>query len=157
LLLGQSTVGILWFMYPRFKEGTFGGTFKFDPVRLPRVPDTAPASEPAGRFHVSYVSAGIVTLYGVCTHLGCLPKWVPTNNRFECPCHGSKYNLDGTYIEGPAPRGLDRFVTTIIFKDDTSVTMDAEGNPIPLGNYTVEDIKEISINTGSKIQLPPHP
>ncbi len=157
LLLGQSTAGLVWFMLPRFKEGTFGGTFKFDPARLPEAPDIAPASEPSGRFHVSYVNEEIVVLYAVCTHLGCLPKWVDTNHRFECPCHGSKYQLDGTYIEGPAPRGLDRFVSTISFSDGTSATMDSAGNPIPLGTHTVEDIVEISINTGSKILLPPHP
>jgi cytochrome b6-f complex iron-sulfur subunit len=157
LLLGEATAGLVWFMLPRFKEGTFGGIFKFDPTRLPASPDVAPVSEPAGRFHVSYVSQGIVVLYGVCPHLGCLPKWVDTNHRFECPCHGSKYQIDGTYIEGPAPRGLDRFVTTISFKDGSATTMDAAGDPIPLGGHTVEDIVEIAINTGNRILLPPHP
>ncbi|MFN8376224.1 MAG: Rieske 2Fe-2S domain-containing protein [Anaerolineae bacterium] len=157
LLLGESVAGLVWFMLPRFKEGTFGGIFKFDPARLPAVADTVPVSEPAGRFHVSYLSRGIVTLYGVCTHLGCLPKWVDTNNRFECPCHGSKYQLDGTYIEGPAPRGLDRFVTTVRFKDGSETVMDGAGNPVPLGGHAVEDILEIAIDTGTRILLPPHP
>jgi cytochrome b6-f complex iron-sulfur subunit len=156
LLLGESTVGLVWFMLPRFKEGTFGGIFKFDPARLPAIPDTAPVSEPAGRFHVSYVNEGLVVLFGVCTHLGCLPKWVDTNHRFECPCHGSKYNLDGTYIEGPAPRGLDRFEMTVTFNDGTTADMQGQPEPISLGGRSVEDIVEIAINTGSKISLPPH-
>ena len=28
---------------------------------------------------------------------------------FKCPCHGSHYNVDGEYLDGPAPRSLDRF------------------------------------------------
>jgi cytochrome b6-f complex iron-sulfur subunit len=48
-------------------------------------------------------------IYMVCTHLGCLYKWEPSNVRFECPCHGSKFSHDGFYIEGPAPRSLDYF------------------------------------------------
>ncbi|MDP8959400.1 MAG: Rieske 2Fe-2S domain-containing protein, partial [Actinomycetota bacterium] len=32
---------------------------------------------------------------------------------FECPCHGSKYNLHGEYEAGPAPRNLDRFVVEV--------------------------------------------
>ena len=45
----------------------------------------------------------------VCPHLGCLYKWVESNSRFECQCHGSKYTHDGYYIEGPAPRSLASF------------------------------------------------
>lgn len=50
-----------------------------------------------------------VALYQVCVHLGCK---VPFRNdcvSFKCPCHGSHYNVDGEYLDGPAPRSLDRF------------------------------------------------
>ena len=49
----------------------------------------------------------------VCTHLGCLYKWEQANNRFECPCHGSKFTREGLYIEGPAPRSLDTFLVAV--------------------------------------------
>jgi cytochrome b6-f complex iron-sulfur subunit len=35
------------------------------------------------------------------------------SGRFECPCHGSIYNVAGEYISGPAPRGMDRYPITI--------------------------------------------
>jgi hypothetical protein len=41
---------------------------------------------------------------------------VPTNDRFECPCHGSKYLASGSRIDGPATRNLDSF--PIEFVDD---------------------------------------
>src|SRR5690606_13616135 len=101
LMLGQVGAVTLWFAFPRFKEGEFGGVFPFNPADIPPA-GTIPESVPSGRFHVTQSEQGLFALYGVCTHLGCLPKWVPTNGRFECPCHGSKFNLNGTYIEGPA-------------------------------------------------------
>ena len=50
-----------------------------------------------------------VALYQRCVHLGCT---VPFRNdcvSFKCPCHGSHYNVNGEYLDGPAPRSLDRF------------------------------------------------
>ena len=42
----------------------------------------------------------------VCTHLGCVVPWNPTENKFMCPCHGSQYNTEGKVIRGPAPKSL---------------------------------------------------
>lgn len=151
LMLGQAGAGIIWFSFPRFKEGEFGGVFPVSPDDLPPV-DAPPVSVPSGRFHVSLTSNGLVSLYGVCTHLGCLPKWVATNERFECPCHGSKFRGNGSYIEGPAPRGLDRFVTTVIYSDGTEMVTPADGGPIPID--PTRSIAEIRVNTGSKILGP---
>lgn len=152
LLLGEVGAGIIWFALPRFKEGEFGGTFRFPGKDLPEA-GSAPVNLPAGRFWMSNTDEGYVSLYAVCTHLGCLPKWVQTNDRFECPCHGSKYHADGVYIEGPAPRGLDRFVTTLTFSDGTTATTDSHGDPIPLNGKTVV---EIAVDTGNRILGPGH-
>jgi cytochrome b6-f complex iron-sulfur subunit len=52
---------------------------------------------------------GLYALFAKCTHLGCTPRWLPAENKFKCPCHGSGFYKDGTNFEGPAPRPLDRF------------------------------------------------
>jgi ubiquinol-cytochrome c reductase iron-sulfur subunit len=52
---------------------------------------------------------------GICTHLGCSPKHVVSNNfedtgqgGFFCPCHGSKFDLAGRVVKGvPAPDNLE--------------------------------------------------
>jgi Rieske Fe-S protein len=62
-----------------------------------------------GRFYVTASSGALVALYQKCPHLGCRVPFCDNSGRFECPCHGSKYNIRGEYIEGPAPRGMDRF------------------------------------------------
>ncbi|QPC83110.1 Rieske 2Fe-2S domain-containing protein [Phototrophicus methaneseepsis] len=142
-------VGIgLWFAYPRFRVGEFGGTFSFDPAEIPSA-GAAPFSVPTGRFHVSHLADdSLVVLYQVCTHLGCIPKWVPSNQRFECPCHGSKYELNGKWIEGPAPRSLDRFFTTLVFTDRTTLSSNEAGDPIPLEG---REVSEVQIDTSKRI------
>lgn len=56
-------------------------------------------------------------LIGICTHLGCIPKFFPTPDPsspaadwlggYFCPCHGSKYDLAGRVFKGvPAPYNL---------------------------------------------------
>jgi cytochrome b6-f complex iron-sulfur subunit len=112
-LLGlEAGVASFLFLYPRFREGEFGGAFH---VPLAEVPDatTPPVPYTAGKFWLVTTEEGAPkAIYMVCTHLGCLYKWEASNVRFECPCHGSKFNHDGFYIEGPAPRSLDYFDVT---------------------------------------------
>jgi cytochrome b6-f complex iron-sulfur subunit len=59
----------------------------------------------------------LFVIYGKCTHLGCTPNWIESENKFKCPCHGSGYDMEGRNFEGPAPRPMDR----------AFVELDAEG------------------------------
>jgi len=52
---------------------------------------------------------GLYALSTVCTHLGCTPNWLNTEQKFKCPCHGSGFRITGIHFEGPAPRPLERF------------------------------------------------
>ena len=51
---------------------------------------------------------GIYALLAICTHLGCTPNWLDTEQKFKCPCHGSGFYKSGINFEGPAPRPLER-------------------------------------------------
>ena len=47
--------------------------------------------------------AGRVSVYAVnCSHLGCSVAFNSGALRFECPCHGSQFNIEGNVIHGPA-------------------------------------------------------
>ena len=37
-----------------------------------------------------------------CSHLGCSVAFNKEAKRFECPCHGSRFSLEGQVIHGPA-------------------------------------------------------
>jgi cytochrome b6-f complex iron-sulfur subunit len=163
LLTAQATGAILWFALPRFKAGEFGGEFPVDIARLPQ-PDSGPVAYNEGKFWLVNVgpeaaqqkqtqgdsaqgaSPGVMALYKVCTHLGCLYKWVDLNNRYECPCHGSKFNLNGTWIEGPAPRNLDRFVIRAVDANGNTLAETVAGDPSAATGGQVP---------GSPIEIPP--
>jgi cytochrome b6-f complex iron-sulfur subunit len=122
------------FAFPRFKAGEFGGKFDLGTAKdtFPAVTDP-PKPDSKARIWLSNTPQGVLALYNVCVHLGCLYQWQPSTNRFECPCHGSKYQKNGTYIEGPAPRSLDRMVVS--FTDASGKVLaqtDPAGDPIPI-------------------------
>jgi Rieske Fe-S protein len=54
-----------------------------------------------------------VGLTAVCTHTGCIVDKV-VDGLIECPCHGSRYRLDGTVAGGPAPRALPARPVTVV-------------------------------------------
>jgi cytochrome b6-f complex iron-sulfur subunit len=84
-----------------------------------------------GRFFVTQYQGGLRALYQKCPHLGCRVPYCDTAEQFQCPCHGSVYNIIGEYLQGPAPRGMDRFPISI--QGDGTVLVDTstivEGPP----------------------------
>nr|NIQ02097.1 ubiquinol-cytochrome c reductase iron-sulfur subunit [Nitrospinaceae bacterium]NIR56072.1 ubiquinol-cytochrome c reductase iron-sulfur subunit [Nitrospinaceae bacterium]NIS86517.1 ubiquinol-cytochrome c reductase iron-sulfur subunit [Nitrospinaceae bacterium]NIT83355.1 ubiquinol-cytochrome c reductase iron-sulfur subunit [Nitrospinaceae bacterium]NIU45561.1 ubiquinol-cytochrome c reductase iron-sulfur subunit [Nitrospinaceae bacterium] len=56
---------------------------------------------------------GIYAILARCTHLGCTPRWLKTENKYKCPCHGSGFTREGINFEGPAPRPLERLKITM--------------------------------------------
>ncbi|HDY89067.1 MAG TPA: Rieske (2Fe-2S) protein [bacterium] len=49
----------------------------------------------------------------ICTHLGCIVRWIPEENKLRCPCHGSQFNKQGDVIGGPAPKPLQHIAITL--------------------------------------------
>jgi cytochrome b6-f complex iron-sulfur subunit len=127
---GIQAISWLGFLWPKVSGG-FGS--KIDAGSIEEIKDqlfqadgsVIPAFIPSARAYVlpldqsaaadsqfssgSTVADGLVAVYQRCVHLGCRVPWCNSSQGFECPCHGSKYNMIGEYFAGPAPRNLDRF------------------------------------------------
>jgi glycine/D-amino acid oxidase-like deaminating enzyme/nitrite reductase/ring-hydroxylating ferredoxin subunit len=78
-----------------------------------------PGEVPAGQARVLRDGVGKVgvyrepdgTLHAVslrCTHLGCLLRFNGAERSWDCPCHGSRFDVDGSVLEGPAVAPLPR-------------------------------------------------
>lgn len=151
LLAAEGAIGTYFFMMPRFRAGEFGGKFRLGSASDLSPTDTlAPKGYSAGKFWLVHTDEGVKALYMVCTHLGCLYKWSDSNTRFECPCHGSKFTLNGDYIEGPAPRSLDQFEVQVV-ENGTAVatTEDTPDRIVPPA--ISDDTANIVIDTGKRI------
>lgn len=54
--------------------------------------------DPEGNLHVVDTT---------CTHMGCELNWNSAEKSWDCPCHGSRFDVEGEVIEGPALRSLN--------------------------------------------------
>jgi len=142
LFMAQFTLASLAFAWPKLTGGfgtainagkftdikgeiTAGGRGAFQPKFVASaqswiVPFLVEELDGSSFEDVSFVLAGgegdgigLMALWQRCVHLGCRVPDCTSSQGFECPCHGSKYNMSGEYAAGPAPRNLDRFGVTI--------------------------------------------
>ena len=165
---------IIWFALPRFRAGQFGGNFTVSTDALPAV-NAPPNNFPEGRFWLVNLDTtvaqgeermylaqdeeqpivGVAAIYKVCTHLGCIYDWNEANERFECPCHGSKYRLDGRRIEAPAPRSLDRFLVSALDAQENVLATAEVGTD---GTYVALALPAntalVQVDTGARLDGP---
>lgn len=122
------------FFAPKVVAGQFGGVFELGSAADFPLGSVTPITN--GRFYlVRHEDGGFVALYQKCTHLGCAVPWEPESGQFVCPCHASAFEMDGTVVNPPAPRPLDRFPVTIT---DGMVSVNT-GERIERDHATVED------------------
>jgi glycine/D-amino acid oxidase-like deaminating enzyme/nitrite reductase/ring-hydroxylating ferredoxin subunit len=61
------------------------------------------------KFAVYRDEAGVLhQVSAVCTHMKCILNWNKEAKSWDCPCHGSRFTVDGRVIEGPAILGLPK-------------------------------------------------
>jgi menaquinol-cytochrome c reductase iron-sulfur subunit len=66
-------------------------------------------SEKATAWVVKMSQKDVIAFVPQCPHLGCAYHWEVQNQEFLCPCHASRFSLEGDVISGPSPRPLDRY------------------------------------------------
>ena len=64
----------------------------------------------SGREHIAVFrnpEGAVTALSATCTHMGCLVSWNGAERTWDCPCHGSRFALDGKVLHGPATQNLE--------------------------------------------------
>lgn len=154
--LGGAT---LLFALPRFRAGEFGGIFNVGEVDSLPPTDAPPLAYNDGKFWLVNTEEGVLALYRVCTHLGCLYAWQDSQDRFICPCHGSQFMRGGQFIQGPAPRSLDVMNVEVLDASGAVVTTTREQAAAAGQTYVpvpVEPGQRIVVNTGDVIKASGH-
>jgi cytochrome b6-f complex iron-sulfur subunit len=54
-----------------------------------------------------------VAFSAICTHLGCIVRWLPEKGEFLCPCHAGRYASDGKVLGGPPPKPMPAIPVTL--------------------------------------------
>jgi len=84
-------------------------------------PPDAPVEIPAGKFAWVNNGEGVAAISQVCPHMGCVLAWQAQEGQFQCPCHGSKFDREGSVVHGPAEHPLTYLEVT---------ALDAEGRVV---------------------------
>ena len=97
----------------------------------PREPGEARVAEIGGRRLALRRGRGgqLEALSAVCTHLGCIVSWNAAEESWDCPCHGSRFALDGSVLDGPATRPLERVALAPDDASGVDVRDEADGIP----------------------------
>ncbi len=67
-----------------------------------------------GPVGVNKKGSEVAALSSECPHLGCAVDLAAGGKAFGCPCHTSRFGLDGKAESGPAPRGMDALATRVV-------------------------------------------
>jgi Rieske Fe-S protein len=86
--------------------------------------DNAPGDLAFGGFLVKDNSGKLNALALNCSHLGCSIGLNAPAGSFDCPCHGSRFHLDGTVLRGPAAYPLSHLKWEQDTTDPNTINVD---------------------------------
>ncbi len=91
-----------------------------------------PIRVPGQNLYVLHDAEGYAVIGAICTHLGCVVAL--SGASFDCPCHGSRFALDGKVIKGPAPSPLPWYEVSLA--PDGQMVVDTH-KTVPVGTKVV--------------------
>ena len=129
LLLAPLGAGLLFFLDPLRRNLRQRGFLRIAavdslPLGVPRIVKITASRkdawshlprEPIGAVYLIRHREGIEAFQALCPHAGCFVDYAPGQHRFQCPCHGSSFELDGSLAssDSPSPRGMDHLETRV--------------------------------------------
>ena len=112
VVMGELIFGTFAFLWPRRKGPKVETVFIAGKVTDFKVGEVIPFRKE--RAFILRREGGFLAISAICTHLNCIVNWNDVLRKFECPCHGAKFNQNGEVLEGPPPRPLDLYKLQIV-------------------------------------------
>ncbi len=112
IVIAELIGGTLAFLWPRRKGPKVETVFIAGKVTDFKVGEIIPFRKE--RTFILRTEEGFLAISSICTHLNCIVNWNEMLKKFECPCHGAKFNRNGEVLEGPPPRPLDLYKLQIV-------------------------------------------
>ena len=112
IVLGELIAGTFAFLWPKREKGKGENIFIGGKVNDFKVGGVIYFRKE--RTFIQRDEGGFLALSAVCPHLHCVVNWNEMLRKFECPCHGAKFNQHGEVLEGPPPRPLDLYRLQIV-------------------------------------------
>ncbi|MDP2720178.1 MAG: Rieske 2Fe-2S domain-containing protein [Dehalococcoidia bacterium] len=145
----EAAGGMVASLWPKLKEGAFGGKAKIASLEEARAMPVGTVTYFAEqRLYLSRVEAGLLALYRKCTHVGCVVPWLADDpsedhladkGRFNCPCHGGIFDRYGLVHAGPPSRPLDIFPISI---EDGELVVDT-GNAVQRSGFDESQVTKV--------------
>jgi cytochrome b6-f complex iron-sulfur subunit len=112
IVMGELIGGTFAFLWPRRKQGKAENVFIAGKVTDLKVGKVIPFRKE--KTFIVRTEGGFLAISATCPHLHCIVTWNEVLKKFECPCHGAKFNPRGEVLEGPPPRPLDLYKLQIV-------------------------------------------
>ncbi|MDI7261111.1 MAG: Rieske 2Fe-2S domain-containing protein [Thermodesulfobacteriota bacterium] len=112
VVAGELVVGTFAFLWPRRKGGKGEKVFIAGKVNDFKAGEVIYFRKE--KTFIQRSEMGFLAFSAVCPHLACIVNWNEMLKKFECPCHGAKFNPNGEVLEGPPPRPLDLYKLQIV-------------------------------------------
>ena len=122
-----AALSTFFFMKPRV---TFGQPNRFQIGRPEEYPAGARIAIDQKRVCIVRDGNRVAAISTTCTHLGCIVA--PSATGFQCPCHGSQFDVDGNVTGGPAPKALAWYQVSLTPSGELEVDKD---NEVETGTY----------------------
>jgi cytochrome b6-f complex iron-sulfur subunit/menaquinol-cytochrome c reductase iron-sulfur subunit len=106
--------GARWIRVARLADVPEGAPRRLQIIADQRDAFTLTRAELLGSIWVHRSGDAVRALSAVCPHLGCSIDLAADQQGFACPCHASRFGLDGAAHAGPSPRDLDPLATRLV-------------------------------------------
>lgn len=124
-LLGISSVlgiGVLWRFFSFRSASSRPVIYDLGPVG--ELPTNSLITVSEAQAAILHTGDGFTAFSLECPHLGCLVE--PREDGYYCPCHGSRFELDGNVIKGPANQPLTGLQLQV--SDEGHLLLDISGS-----------------------------